>query len=356
MGAAVELSLFVFIAWRRGQLYMVTTPSQKGGKTISSIYHVFCFLLMCFAPWTTLRIDTLLGGRVFCGFIVYKLVSYSAMFLVLSGKFGEDELAEAGLEISAEGGWLMFIVPLVVTVFSAVAFMWACRDSHRWTFYESRHTGPEYFSRAFVDESLEEGQDREELGIKSNASLLVADCHSLDHLRCWYAVEFHPSFLDKDGVKRWLLNLRSDNVLFAREDRKLPYGCADVTGFSLEGFFDKVLENYSWHGDDEGVERIKKHLTAVKLLVFQMVFLKGGTINRVGVGSPAKVLPEEDMLGEGNDSLISVGRENAKTIAQKDAAIAASAKTVTEKEGVIAEQAKEIAELREMIAVLKKTQ
>jgi hypothetical protein len=212
----------------------------------------------------------------------------------------------------------MFAVALAVSVVSAGIFVWACRSSHRWTFYKSRKTGPEHMMGGFNE---------------SDESRLIEDCQSADQLRCYLWLVCHPSYYDKDAVKVWLLSLGADNELFAREDRKLPAGCSDITGHSLGSFFEKAVEQYRWFGDDEGLGEVEAHLAAVKIAVNSKVFEKvEGDGDGDGDGEKREIVEESEV-----DRLKRVVSELKRANAEKDETNEELMRANAEKDETIAE-------------------
>ena len=55
----------------------------------------------------------------------------------------------------------------------------------------------------------------------------------------------HPSYLSQDKVKEWLLGLKSDGEILGGGDKKIPKGCNEFSGHSLDSFFTKSLQRYA---------------------------------------------------------------------------------------------------------------
>ncbi|GMI05781.1 hypothetical protein TrRE_jg10106 [Triparma retinervis] len=77
----------------------------------------------------------------------------------------------------------------------------------------------------------------------------------------------HKSYLDKERVKEWLLSLESSGSLLGGLDKKLPKGCGEFTGHSLDSFFSKSLDRYARLNGSlltEEYVRVKEHLEGLR--------------------------------------------------------------------------------------------
>ena len=140
----------------------------------------------------------------------------------------------------------MFFIALAVTIAGATLFLTYIQQSHRWTFYASRMTGPE-MSKWYFD-----------------ATQLIHDAETKGQQRVSRLLRAHPSYLDQDKVKEWLLGLKSDGEILSGVDKKLPKGCGGFTGHSLDSFFTKSLERYAYSNDTEGFPLVEAHINKLK--------------------------------------------------------------------------------------------
>jgi hypothetical protein len=237
----VEFAVYAGLMARRGQGYIIVAPAN-GGKRFSAVIYFSFYLLMCFAPWTGLRVDMTCGGRVFGGFIFYKLASYACIFYAATERFGDLEEVEMGAAEARK----VFGATWWCAVLGAGIFLRSVRSSHRWTLYDSRQTGPEAAQWEFDAEQLMYGRETK------------------DEQRVGRWLWAHPSYFDRVKVKAWLLRLKMEDELFEDEEKKLPRGVGSKAGHSFSSFFKNSLERYAWYGDDEGLEEIRAHLEALE--------------------------------------------------------------------------------------------
>jgi hypothetical protein len=140
----------------------------------------------------------------------------------------------------------MFFIAFGVIIIGGTLFLTFITSSHRWTFYSSKWTGPEYFKWWF------------------DASQLIYDANTKDQQRtyCWLLA--HPSHLAQDKVKEWLLGLKSDGEILGGGDKKIPKGCGGFSGHSLDSFLTKSLQRYAYYKDTESLTLVKAHLDKLK--------------------------------------------------------------------------------------------
>eukprot|EP00520_Triparma_pacifica_P001364 CAMPEP_0118655510 /NCGR_PEP_ID=MMETSP0785-20121206/12966_1 /TAXON_ID=91992 /ORGANISM="Bolidomonas pacifica, Strain CCMP 1866" /LENGTH=518 /DNA_ID=CAMNT_0006548251 /DNA_START=323 /DNA_END=1875 /DNA_ORIENTATION=- len=183
----------VFLGARASRGEMIFVLEAPGGWIMSSLVHLGFYLVMCVAPWTTLRKDNgCLGGRHYASMITCRLLSYTGIVIHATNKFANIDAGHRTVIMKAETVRFYFFIAFGVTLFGAALFLANVTKSHRWTFYESRQTGSEFYKWYF------------------EASQLVDDADSKDQQRVFAWLYSHPSYLDKDAVKDWLLKLKSD--------------------------------------------------------------------------------------------------------------------------------------------------
>ena len=139
--------------------------------------------------------------------IIYRLLSYTGIVIHATNNFANIDASHRTVIMKADAVRFYFFIAFGVTFFGAVLFLANVAKSHRWTFYESRQTGPEYYKCFF------------------EASQLFGGSNTKDQQRVYAWVSWHPNYLDKDAVKDWLLKLKSDGEILGRGDKKLPKGC-----------------------------------------------------------------------------------------------------------------------------------
>ena len=238
-----EFVLHLGINASRGQL--INPLETPGGKTLSSIIHTSFYLMMCISPWVNIRNETNIGGLWYSAIIVYRLLSCAAIVMYATSQFASiDDAREVAM--SAETLRKMFVIALGVTIGGATLFLTFITSSYRWTFYSSKWTGPEFAKWGF------------------DASQLTYGADTKDQQRVLYILFNHPFYLDKNKVKEWLLGLKSDSDLLGGGDKKLPKGCGQFTGHSLDSFFTKSLQRYAYYKDTEGFAQVNAHLDKLK--------------------------------------------------------------------------------------------
>ena len=240
-----EFALFLGVQARRGQL--INVLEHPGGTTISFLFNVGFYLIMWMCPWVQLRIDDgNLGGRFYSTTIVYKLLSSAAIVMFATSKFASTDDGATKVLIEAATVRTMFFISLGVTITGMMIFLMFVTSSHRWTFLRSRWTGPEYMEWLF------------------GASELHFDADTKDQQRTFIWLICHPSYLDQEKVKEWLLGLKSDGEILGGCDNKIPKGCAQFTGHSLDSFFTKSLQKIACYNGTEGFAEVKIHLDKLK--------------------------------------------------------------------------------------------
>ena len=111
------------------------------------------------------------------------------------------------------------------------------RGSHRWAFYTSRQTGPEYIEWWF------------------DADQLVFDAQTKDQQRVIAWLCFHPSYNNKDMVQASQLSLKATDEMFATE--KLPKGYREFAGHTFDSLFSKSLERFAFYNDSANLAKIR---------------------------------------------------------------------------------------------------
>eukprot|EP00520_Triparma_pacifica_P019430 CAMPEP_0118646072 /NCGR_PEP_ID=MMETSP0785-20121206/7848_1 /TAXON_ID=91992 /ORGANISM="Bolidomonas pacifica, Strain CCMP 1866" /LENGTH=136 /DNA_ID=CAMNT_0006538015 /DNA_START=9 /DNA_END=416 /DNA_ORIENTATION=- len=112
---------------------------------MSSLLHLVNYLMMCVAPWTALRGDFgCLGGRHYASMIMYRLLSHTGIVIHATNNFANVDAGHRTVIMKAETVRFYFFLALGATLFGTALFLANVTKSHRWTFYESRQTGPEH--------------------------------------------------------------------------------------------------------------------------------------------------------------------------------------------------------------------
>lgn len=82
----VDFIMFLFIQYRRGQIYYFGAPvgKEKGSfaQFVSVVVNLGYFLLNSFLPWGTMRHPSVLGGKLFSSWLMYTIVKTSSISLV----------------------------------------------------------------------------------------------------------------------------------------------------------------------------------------------------------------------------------------------------------------------------------
>jgi hypothetical protein len=329
-----EFALFLGVQASRGQLlYVLEAP---GSKIVSSVAHVGFYLIMSFCPWVHLRVDNgNLGGGWYSFMIVYKLLSNAAIVIYATGQFAEIDGGTTEVFMEGKTVRTMFFIALVVTIAGVTLFLTYVQQSHRWTFYASRMTGPELFQWYF------------------DATQLINDAETKEQQRVWVWLFAHPSYLDQDKVKEWLLGLKSDGEILGGVDKKLPKGCGPFTGHSLDTFFTKSLERYAYYNDTEGFLLVEAHLNKLKEEVDSralVVTAKGATVR-----SSIKEEDKEEDMGEDKEEDKEEMENGMKATDEEEilrlkALLGSKEKEIQERNEMIQERDEKIARLEDRIA------
>jgi len=236
-----------FFGLRASRGDTINILEAPGGWIMSSLLHFVCYLMMCMAPWTQLRVDFgNLGGRHYASMIIYRLLSYTAIVIHATNNFADIDAGERTVRMRVETVRFYFFIALGVTLFGAALFLANVHKLRRWTFYESRQTGLEFFKWYF------------------EASQLIDDADTKDPQRVFVWLLIHPNYFDKDAVKDWLLKLKSDGEILGMGNKKLPKGCGSRSGHTLESFFSKSLQKFSYYGDVESTTEVEAHIKKLK--------------------------------------------------------------------------------------------
>jgi len=139
---------------------------------------------------------------------------------------------------------MVYWVTLCFGLLGVVLTLLCARDSHRWTLYTSRQTGPEFVEWWF------------------DADQLIYDAKTKDQQRVTAWLFFHPSYYNKDKVQAWLLIMKATDELFAAE--KLPKGCVQFSGHTFDSLFSKSLERFAFYYNSANLAKIKTHLDSLK--------------------------------------------------------------------------------------------
>jgi hypothetical protein len=238
-----EFALFLAIKWHRKQLYVCVSP-PKGGKALSLAFHVITYCLMDFVPFLNLRAPWDVGGIAFGGWIVFRIIGNSLVFFAAAQKF--DAVQDVG--IAAADARLIYFCAIGVLVLGSAIFMFMLRASHRWTLYSGSETGPEHSQWEFA------------------AKTLVNAFETETAQRCWCFMFYHPSYLNKDEVRSWLLGLDVSAEIFQYKE-VLPDGIDEFSGTSLDAFFARCLTGYAWYGDDNGLREIEAKVDELKAAI-----------------------------------------------------------------------------------------
>ena len=240
-----EFALYLGVNASRGQL--INPLEAPRSKSLSSLLHFSFYLMMCICPWIQIRVDSgNLGGRWYSTMTIYRLLSSAVIVIYTTSQFASIGGAAGVAMMSAETVRKMFFIALGVNIVGVTLFLSFVTSSRRWTFYSSKWTGPDFFKWFF------------------DAFHLVDDADMKDHQRtvCWLIT--HPSYLSQEEVKEWLLGLKSDGDILGGGDKKIPKGCSDFSGHSLDSFLTKSLQRYAYYNDTEGFPLVKAHLEKLK--------------------------------------------------------------------------------------------
>mmetsp|Transcript_16944 Transcript_16944/g.34881 ORF Transcript_16944/g.34881 Transcript_16944/m.34881 type:complete len:667 (+) Transcript_16944:181-2181(+) len=305
-----EFAVFLVTKACRKELVLVNEPA--GGWLVSFLLHLVSYAMMSVAPWTHLRADFgCLGGRCYASMIVYKLLSYAAIVMLATNRFSASE------DVRIDGGTVKFIflIAMGVTLVGGVLFLASVPKSHRWTFYESKETGPEHHKWEF------------------RASQLLNDADTKDQQRLLVFLSVHVNYLDKDDVAKWLLELTSDGDILGRGDKKLPKGCGSFSRHSLESFFEKSLQKLPYFGDERCMTPVVDHLKALRAEVNNRELSSFSSLSDVILtpsSSPARIHREfvdgpaseinklRDVIAEHEKTIAMIMLENKELIQEKD--------------------------------------
>ena len=130
-------------------------------------------------------------------------------------------------------------------------------------------------------------------------------------------------------MKEWLLGLESDGEMLGRGDKKIPKGCREFSGHSLDSFFTKSLQRYAYYNDTEGFPLVKAHLDKLKTEVDerQQVQTLTSFSSLSSIGSKADVIAGEDpedgvvqsALSPRQDEILCLKAEVAELASKSDA-------------------------------------
>ena len=325
-GMMVEFALLKAALRSRGQLYL-NNAQPKGGKLFSGLFWVVFYLMMSVAPWAVLRFDVLFGGTVFARMIVWRVVLFVVVLVICVGQFEVDE----SLLMEEVTALRMIGAATGCVVIGAALFLSNVTSSRRWTFFESRQTGPEFVRWVF------------------SCGQLIFDVETEDQQRVFAWLHFHPSYNSKDDVKEWLLGLDEKRPLFRADDKKLPKGCNEFSGHSIASFFDKSLERYDWYGDEEGLLQVKTHLEKLRKKIeagTPLLKEKGGGEDGGDGGDAAEDGGQTLKTRVGGDVMLEGLLEETVAATKYLADIAEKDIVISEKVEIIAEKDGEIAQLR----------
>ena len=238
-----EFLLYLGAMVGRGQLILAGQP--PGAKSVSAVGHIVFYLAMCTCPMFQLRSDGgFLGGGFYFCMIVYKLLSSAAIVTSATSHFPMIDGTE--VSVVADTIQTILITALSISIFGATLFLCYVESSNRWTFYSSRQTGPAHLKWCF------------------DAHTLIDGAETMDQQKAMLMMGLHPSYFDKDKVKEWLLELESDVGILGEDDKKLPRGCGDFSGHSLDSFFTKIQKAIAYYNDTESLAEVEAHLDKVK--------------------------------------------------------------------------------------------
>ena len=266
--------------------------------------------------------------------IIYRLLSYTGIVIHATNNFANIDASHKTVIMKADAVRFYFFIAFGVTFFGAVLFLTNVAKSHRWTFYESRQTGPEDYKCFF------------------EASQLFGGSNTKDQQRVGAWVFAHPNYLDKDAVKDWLLKLKSDGEILGRGDKKLPKGCDKFSGHSLESFFTKTLEKFPHFGDAESTAEVEAHIKKLKREVDERPLVEG-----LKASSRKSIKAEQDEPDD--DSADDADSHSSKDISELDSLrllLKEKDKIIEEKDRVIEEKDAHITSILEEIALLKRSQ
>ncbi|GMI28926.1 hypothetical protein TeGR_g10534 [Tetraparma gracilis] len=239
--------------WFLFEVFVMYAELERTGRgyfplpTSKAIGYVLWFvvgpLMQNFIPFVNSRIPGLLGGRMFSGWICWRLVTNSLAFAFAIGRWGDSDADEG--RASAQFMVALYTGAVLGAVVGAVIVFCTVEKSHRWTLWQTRQTAREATMKSFLGQPL-------------TFSCKTVDGQALDNV-----MGFHPSFLDKEAVREFLMKLSVDHPLFA-DDAVFPKEAGDEAGHVYSHFFEVELQHVEFYGDPALTASVAEHFDDMK--------------------------------------------------------------------------------------------
>mmetsp|Transcript_17485 Transcript_17485/g.35534 ORF Transcript_17485/g.35534 Transcript_17485/m.35534 type:complete len:615 (-) Transcript_17485:23-1867(-) len=236
---AFEFLLFVFTMQRQGNFYYLGLPVGSGvGNTATNLVVLLgYYLLLAFLPWTQLRIQILAGGRLFGAWILWTMAKN--VLLVLSATL-----------LIADGDHATQLSVLVVTLSLCVVgiflVLYNAHSTHRYTFYSN-----------------------DELTSYSEFDWSISGTHpyhtSIDSAMGRMCFVLHPSYMRKDKLIKWVVNLNFDSSPIFKSATSLPSRISKTSSDLPHSYlFHNIRTKVAWYKDAEAVEAVEEKLIALE--------------------------------------------------------------------------------------------
>ena len=186
------------IRWRNGGFNIILGDTLKPGTADFLYWFVNAALLQNFAPFIATRDISMLGGRLFTMWIVWRTITNYLVFSFATSKFDEIDsiLINAKIMMSFMNCCFGSIVLGCALIFGS------SRKSHRWQLYSAPKTSKEIFREVFEKKTL---------------SNRVVDFHeTAADIFC----TTHPLFLPHDVILPWVESLTAP-ATFLRTTEKV---------------------------------------------------------------------------------------------------------------------------------------
>jgi hypothetical protein len=201
---------------------------------------------------------------MFSGWICWRLVSNSLAFAFAIGRWGDSDADEG--RASAQFMVALYTGAVLGAVVGAVIVFCTVEKSHRWTLWQTRQTAREATMKSFLGQPLTFSCKTVDGREYSTASCDVAfytsnpplTTEALDNV-----MGFHPSFLDKEAVREFLMKLSVDHPLFA-DDAFFPKEAGDEAGHVYSHFFEVELQHVEFYGDPALTASVAEHFDDLK--------------------------------------------------------------------------------------------
>jgi len=234
-----DLGLFLFRGWKYGKARWLLGTSNKLG-----FFDVLRpeWLVMSFVPIMLFGHPAFLGGRMFAGWITYKLMLTTTFVVQVCTSGGG--LVES---IKLSSGSIMTL-QLVAAGCAVVGYLLMVRfasDSHRHLLFKTIATPKEVFQRYFTTDDYP----------------LDHTFNTRDEARMQEFAFSHPYYSteSKAKVQEWLLGLRSSDDLFS-SGTVVPKKIEAFKGQQWSSVFSRVKSHFTYYKDDGANRLITTHL------------------------------------------------------------------------------------------------